>query len=70
MNLLILFIYKNKYKNVSDINSNLRFCSRSEFFSHEFMNACDNIQTLVTDIGWVFYSVSQLIGIEIHFFIY
>ena len=57
-----------KYKNVSDINNNLRFCSRSEFFSHEFMNVCDNIQTLVTHIDWTFYFFFQLRGIKIHLF--
>ena len=49
-----------KYKNSSDFFNDVRTCTRSEFFTFEFMNMCDNFQFLVTRMNSTFYSVSKL----------
>ena len=49
-----------KYKNSSDFFNDVRTCTRSEFFSFEFMNMCDDFQFLVIRMNSTFYSVSKL----------
>ena len=49
-----------KYKNSSDFFNRVRTCTRSEFFTFEFMNICDNLQFLVTRMNNTFYSLSKL----------
>ena len=49
-----------KNKNSSDLFNDMRTCTRSEFFTSEFMNICDDFQFSVTRISSTFYSVSKL----------
>ena len=44
-----------KHKNSSNFFNDTRTCTRSEFFTSEFMSICVNFQISVT-----FYSVSKL----------
>ena len=50
-----------KCKNVSDLNIDVRICTRSQIFflMYEFMNICDNFQTSVTQRNYTLYSVSK-----------
>ena len=49
-----------KNKNSSDCFTDVRTCTRSEFFASEFMNICDDFQFSATRINSAFYSVSKL----------
>ena len=57
MSMTLLYL---KNKNSSDFFNKMRTCTRSDFFTSEFMNICDDLQFLVTLMNSTFYSVSKL----------
>ena len=57
MSMTLLYL---KNKNSSDFFNEMRTCTRSTFFTSEFINICDDLQFLVTRMNSTFYSVSKL----------
>ena len=55
---LLLFLQKH-IKN-SDHQETIRRCSRFEFFTSDFIDTCEDIQSLITQLTTNYYSISKL----------
>ena len=57
---VFLLLFLHKYIKTSDHQKTIRSCSRYEFFTPDFINTCEDIQPLITELTINHYSISKL----------
>ena len=58
--IVYLLLFLQKYIKNSDHQETIRRCSRYEFFTSDFIDTCEDIQSLITQLTINHYSISKL----------
>ena len=58
--IVYLLLFLHKHIKTSDHQETIRSCSRYEFFTSDFIDTCEDIQSLITQLTMNHYSISKL----------
>ena len=58
--IVYLLLFLHKHIKTSDHHETIRSCSRYEFFTSDFIDTCEDIQPLITQLTINHYSISKL----------
>ena len=58
--IVYLLLFLHKHIKTSDHQETIRSCSRYEFFTSDFIDTCEDIQSLITQLTINHYSISKL----------